>query len=99
MGSGTTIKVALNLDRHAVGYEIDVELLDTVKEKVGLGKQAKLVSKLPFEIITREDAKHLRTKLQEKVEQQKSVTKESNKVKKQKSKKVSQQISDKKAKK
>jgi len=82
MGSGTTLKVALNLDRNAIGYEIDVELLDTVKEKIGIGKQAKLVNKKPFEIVVREDVKHLRTKLQSRVTEQKSVTQKSKKVKK-----------------
>lgn len=34
MGSGTTIKVALKLGRMAIGYEIDLKLLDIVKEKL-----------------------------------------------------------------
>ncbi len=66
MGSGTTLKVALELGRQAVGYEIDIELLDTVKEKLGL-KQAKLQNNLDFEVVVRGDVKHLRTKLQGKV--------------------------------
>ena len=82
MGSGTTLKIALNLDRKAVGCEIDLELLDIIKEKIGIGKQAKLVGKEPFEIVIREDAKHLRTKLQKRIADQKSVTKKSTKVKK-----------------
>jgi DNA modification methylase len=82
MGSGTTLKVALNLNRNAVGYEIDIELLDTVKEKIGIGKQSRLVSKIPCEIIIREDVKHLRTKLQKRITEQKSVTEKKEKVKK-----------------
>lgn len=66
MGSGTTIKVALNLDRRAVGYEIDLELLSVVKEKLRIG-QSSLFGDNSFEIILRDDARHLRTKLQERV--------------------------------
>jgi DNA modification methylase len=67
MGSGTTLKAALDLDRRCIGYEIDLELLDTVKQKLQLN-QGNLLRKNPdFEIIVRDDAKHLRTKLQEKI--------------------------------
>jgi len=67
MGSGTTLKVALELDRKCVGYDIDLELLKVVKEKVGLN-QATLTNDRPdFEVIIRKDSKHLRTKLQQKV--------------------------------
>lgn len=34
-GSGTTLKVALELGRQAVGYEINPEFLDIIREKVG----------------------------------------------------------------
>lgn len=65
MGSGTTLKVALELDRKCVGYDIDLELLKVVKEKVGLN-QATLTNDRPdFEVIIRKDSKHLRTKLQQ----------------------------------
>jgi len=67
MGSGTTLKVALELSRSAVGYDIDVELLETIKEKVGIGKQTKLCGSNYFNIVIREDAKHLRTELQRRV--------------------------------
>ncbi len=67
MGSGTTLKVALSLGRNAVGYELDVELVDTVKEKVGINQMDLTGKKPEFEIIVREDARHLRTKLQQKV--------------------------------
>lgn len=67
MGSGTTLKVALELGRKAIGYEIDLELLDVVKKKLKIG-QLLLTSDSPeFEIIIRDDAKHLRTQLQEMV--------------------------------
>lgn len=67
MGSGTTLKVALSLGRNAVGYELDLELADTVKEKVGINQMDLTGKKPEFEIIVREDARHLRTKLQQKV--------------------------------
>jgi len=67
MGSGTTLKVAIELGRKAVGYEIDLELLEVVKKKLKIG-QSSLIEKSPdFEIIIRDDTKHLRTQLQEKV--------------------------------
>jgi len=73
MGSGTTNKIAATLKRNSVGYEIDLELCEIVKEKIGL-KQSSLFEKdYEVEIIFREDAKHLRTQLQNKVSNQKSV--------------------------
>ncbi len=38
MGSGTTLKVAIELGRKAIGYEIDLELLDIVKEKLKINQ-------------------------------------------------------------
>lgn len=35
LGSGTTIKAAINLNRNAIGYEINENFLDIIKEKVG----------------------------------------------------------------
>jgi len=67
MGSGTTLKVAVNLGRNAVGYEIDVELLDVVKEKVNIAQVDLTGEKHHIEIIKRKDVKHLRKKLQDKV--------------------------------
>jgi site-specific DNA-methyltransferase (adenine-specific) len=66
MGSGTTPKVALELGRNAVGYDIDVELVETVKEKIGVSNQSKLFAP-QFDLIIREDVKHLRTELQRRV--------------------------------
>jgi len=76
MGSGTTNKVAAMLKRNSVGYEIDLELLEIVKEKMGL-KQGSLFEKdyEEVEIIIRNDARSLRTQLQNKVNSQKSVVK------------------------
>ena len=67
MGSGTTLKVALDLDRRCIGYEIDLELLDTVKQKLKVNQGNLLRNNLGFEIIVRDDVKHLRTQLQERV--------------------------------
>ncbi|HLE75985.1 MAG TPA: site-specific DNA-methyltransferase [Candidatus Bathyarchaeia archaeon] len=67
MGSGTTLKVALELNRNVAGYDIDIELLETIKEKTGIGKQVRLCGSNKFNITVREDAKHLRTELQRRV--------------------------------
>lgn len=75
MGSGTTNKVAAILNRNSIGYEIDLELLDVVKKKMGLKQNLLFEENREIEIIIREDAKHLRTYLQEKVKKQRSVTK------------------------
>jgi len=75
MGSGTTNKVAAMLERNSVGYEIDLELCEVVKEKMGLKKDSLFEKNYEVEISIREDAKHLRTYLQEKIKNQKSVSK------------------------
>ena len=67
MGSGTTLKVAIELGRRAVGYEIDIELLSTVKEKLRVNQPVLIGDTPEFEIIIREDVKCLRTQLQKKV--------------------------------
>ncbi|WP_448516455.1 DNA methyltransferase [Pseudothermotoga sp.] len=36
LGSGTTVKVALSLNRNAIGYEINKEFLNVMKERIGL---------------------------------------------------------------
>jgi len=74
MGSGTTNKVARILRRNSVGYEIDLELCDTVKKKMGLKEKYLFEKDDEIEIIIRDDARHLRTYLQEKVKNQRSVT-------------------------
>lgn len=67
MGSGTTLKVALELDRQCIGYEIDIELLDVVKEKLKVNQFTLTGERPDFEITIRDDTKHLRTELQERV--------------------------------
>jgi len=78
MGSGTTNKVAAMLGRNSVGYEIDLELCEVVKEKMGLKQNSLFERNYEVEIIIRKDVKHLRTYLQEKVKKQKSVVKDAN---------------------
>jgi len=67
LGSGTTLKVANELGRNGVGYEIDIELLNTVKEKLDEKQTNFLQPSSTLEIIIREDVKHLRAKLQDQV--------------------------------
>ncbi len=69
MGSGTTLKVALALNRHGVGYEIDIELLDIVKKKLIANSNFLNDTTPEIEIIIREDAKSLRTQLQQNLSQ------------------------------
>ena len=40
LGSGTTIKVALELDRNGIGDEINEKFLDVIKKKLGLTKDS-----------------------------------------------------------
>jgi DNA modification methylase len=65
-GSGTTLKVAQELGRKGIGYEIDLELKKVMRKKLG-GEN--LVSE------ESEGAKRLRTSLQNKIHRQRSVAK------------------------
>jgi DNA modification methylase len=42
LGSGTSARVALELGRNAVGYEVNDNFLDIIKEKIGVKKEARL---------------------------------------------------------
>jgi len=53
LGSGTTVKAALNLKRNAIGYEINEKFLDIIKEKIGL-KQSLLQFSRNIQIIKRQ---------------------------------------------
>jgi len=68
LGTGTTCAVAKRLGRNCVGYEIDLELMDVVKERLGVGIKT-LVQTGNIEIIVREDAKRLRTALRKEIEE------------------------------
>jgi len=76
LGSGTTMKAAKELHRNSYGYEIDLELKDVILKKVGFS-QVTLTNQAvdKVEIIERADAKKLRTSLQERVGNQRSVAK------------------------
>lgn len=71
LGSGTTIKVAKELKRKSVGYEIDLELLEIIKLKIGIDDS---------DIIRRRDAKRLRTKLQNNISKELIRMKRSSKI-------------------
>lgn len=78
LGSGTTTKVARALGRSSYGYEIDLELVETVKRKLDYLQSSLLGDRV--EIIVRQDAQRLRTYLQEQVAKQRSVAKKPKKV-------------------
>jgi len=65
-GSGTTLKVAKELGREGIGYEIDPELKRVIRKKLA-GED--------FVIEDREGARRLRKSLQTKIHQQRSVAK------------------------
>ena len=52
LGSGTTIKAALNLNRNAIGYEINEKFIPIIKEKIGLNT---LLNENEIQIIKREE--------------------------------------------
>ncbi len=73
LGTGTTTVVARRLGRNSVGYELDLELKPIIEERLGLkntnlSKFVNNVSKKDeIEIIIRDDAKKLRSFLQEEI--------------------------------
>ena len=71
LGSGTTTKVAKELGRNSYGYEIDLELEDVIRKKIGHDQATLTDDKIQIE--KRSDAKRLRTSLQERIQKQKSV--------------------------
>ncbi len=73
LGSGTTTKAAKALGRNSYGYEIDSELKPIILEKIGYSPYPLADDR--FEVIEREDARKLRTHLQERVKNQRSVAK------------------------
>ena len=65
VGSGTTLKVANELGRNSVGYDIDKELKEIILTKIGYYTDEKV--KKSTKILVREDAIKLRTDLMERV--------------------------------
>ncbi len=53
LGSGTTIKVALDLKRNAIGYEINEKFLEIIRKKLGIKENLSQLSK-GIKIIKRE---------------------------------------------
>ncbi len=75
LGSGTTIKVARQLERNSIGYEIDIELKDVILEKIGY-YNARLIENDQIIIQVKEkEVKKLRTYLSEKIKNQRSASK------------------------
>src|SRR5438093_2435632 len=71
LGSGTTLKVARELGRKGIGYEVDLELKDVIRKKLGLDYHRWTGEDYSLEEKT--GARNLRKTLQTKVHQQKSV--------------------------
>jgi DNA modification methylase len=71
LGSGTTLKVARELGRKGIGYEIDLELKDVIRKKLGLDYNRWTGEDYSLEETT--GARNLRKTFQTKVHQQKSV--------------------------
>jgi site-specific DNA-methyltransferase (adenine-specific)/site-specific DNA-methyltransferase (cytosine-N4-specific) len=71
LSTGTTCIVAKRLGRNFIGYEIDLELKDVIEERIGI-KNLQLTEYLglqeKIEIVVREDAKRLRSKLRSAIE-------------------------------
>lgn len=57
LGSGTTVKVALELKRNAIGYEINENFVNIIKKKLGLGSP-KLFSSDNIRFIVQNDKWH-----------------------------------------
>lgn len=53
LGSGTTVKVALDLNRNAIGYEINEKYIDIIKEKIGMKQKLTAINE-NIQIIKRE---------------------------------------------
>ena len=52
LGTGTTTKVAIELQRNSIGYEIDESLKPVIEEKIGI-KQKRLWADFEVEFIHR----------------------------------------------
>ena len=72
LGTGTTCSVARRLGRNCIGYEIDMELREAIEERLGM-REGSITKALGIngdniEIIIRDDARRLRTKLRREIE-------------------------------
>jgi len=62
LGSGTTTKVAQELNRNSIGYEINNDYLPIIKEKVGVDNQSLFHKKVTCEIIYQTPEKNRKAK-------------------------------------
>jgi len=53
LGSGTTVKAAINLNRNSIGYEINKKFLPIIKKKIGYSNLLAITKKVQIEIIKR----------------------------------------------
>jgi DNA modification methylase len=67
------MKVAMEMGRDAIGYEIDLELQNVIKKKLKVD-QTRLDQNISVDFFIKEDSRRLRTDLNKKVSLQKSVT-------------------------
>ncbi len=58
LGSGTTVKVALNLNRNAIGYEINEKFLEIIKQKLGIHQNYLLRIAGNIQIVKQKPATH-----------------------------------------
>jgi site-specific DNA-methyltransferase (adenine-specific)/site-specific DNA-methyltransferase (cytosine-N4-specific) len=65
LGTGTTCVAARKLDRNCIGYEIDLDLKDVIVERIKPVLNT-LSGKAELNIIERSDAKHIRSRVDEK---------------------------------
>jgi len=50
LGTGTTIKVAMQLNRNSIGYEIDKNFRSIIEEKIGYSQQKLILDEIKIEI-------------------------------------------------
>jgi site-specific DNA-methyltransferase (cytosine-N4-specific) len=55
LGTGTTIKLAMQLQRNSIGYEIDETLRPIIEEKIGYDQQRLIPDEVTIEIIKRDE--------------------------------------------
>lgn len=64
LGSGTTMKVARQLGRNSVGYEINFNLLEVIKEKTGFAQRTLKEHEDALEVIIRREERAVRKVVQ-----------------------------------
>jgi site-specific DNA-methyltransferase (cytosine-N4-specific) len=55
LGTGTTMKLAMQLQRNSIGYEIDETLRPIIEEKIGYDQQRLIPDEVTIEIIKRDE--------------------------------------------